>query len=114
MRQRRRGYSLFEVLVAFAIMTMALAIILPAQSRLLQRSGTDRDKLMALDWAQSHLDLAGLTEPLRVLPKTVTLEGWTLTLSAVPYTENLYTVTAEVTTVGGRSLATVEAIKSAP
>lgn len=58
---RNAGYSMFEVLVAFAVMSMVLAVLLPGQIQLLQRTDTAAQKALAQDYALSRLELARVT-----------------------------------------------------
>jgi prepilin-type N-terminal cleavage/methylation domain-containing protein len=53
MNSRRAGYSLLEVLIAFAIMSLVLAVLLPGQSRLLGRAVSANETLLARDYAES-------------------------------------------------------------
>ncbi|WP_415400590.1 type IV pilus modification PilV family protein [Tateyamaria sp. SN3-11] len=54
---RRSGYSIIEVLIAFAVMSMTLAVLLPGQTRLLGRAGDAAERALAQDYALSRLDL---------------------------------------------------------
>lgn len=49
MRRDRQGFSLLEVLIAFAIMAMVFAALLPGQSDLLTRAHRSNDELLAAD-----------------------------------------------------------------
>ncbi|WP_339691991.1 prepilin-type N-terminal cleavage/methylation domain-containing protein [Celeribacter baekdonensis] len=53
---KRAGYSLFEVLIAFAIMTMVLSALIPGQATLLRRSQDAADRVLAMDYAISVID----------------------------------------------------------
>lgn len=59
-----RGYSVFEVLIAFAIMSLVLSALIPGQARLLARASSGDQELLALDYAQSRLAQLGVSEPL--------------------------------------------------
>ena len=56
----RSGYSLFEVLLAFTILAMVLAVLLPGQSNLLRRANDAPARLLALDYAASRLAAIGV------------------------------------------------------
>lgn len=51
----RSGYSVFEVLIAFTIMSMVLAALLPGQAKLLARAYENEARILAFDLAQSTL-----------------------------------------------------------
>lgn len=53
---RRSGYSILEVLIAFAVMSMTLAILLPGQTQLLGRAGTAANTALAHDLALSRIE----------------------------------------------------------
>ena len=57
---RRSGYSIIEVLIAFAVMSMPLAVLLPGQTRLLGRAGTAAERALAHDYALSRRDMVGV------------------------------------------------------
>lgn len=58
------GYSLIEVLIAFAIMMMVLAALLPAQTNLLASSHNTEDRQLVAEYALSRLAPLGVTAPL--------------------------------------------------
>ncbi|SMR83569.1 hypothetical protein SAMN04488030_0046 [Aliiroseovarius halocynthiae] len=60
----RSGYTLLEVLVAFAVMAGVLAVLLPGQSAMLRQSGNSTHAILATDYAQSRLDRLGVSDPL--------------------------------------------------
>lgn len=78
MIRRRRGYTLFEVLVAFALMTLVLGALLPGQARLLTRADQAESRILAQDLAFSAIDLVGLEQPLRMGRTTRDIDGWTV------------------------------------
>lgn len=55
---RRAGYSILEVLIAFAVMSMTLAVLLPGQTQLLGRAATASERALAHDYALSRLEVA--------------------------------------------------------
>ena len=54
------GYSLFEVLIAFAVMAFVLAALLPGQVRFIAQANDASDSLLAQDFAYSRLARIGL------------------------------------------------------
>ena len=58
------GYSLLEVLVAFAIMVTVLVVLLPSISNLPYKSDQLRSKVMAADYAHSRLATLGVSRKL--------------------------------------------------
>lgn len=59
------GYSLLEVLVAFAIMMLVLSVLLPAQTNLASSSAVRQERQMAHEYALSKMASLGITAPLR-------------------------------------------------
>lgn len=116
MRSRLRGYSLIEVLIAFAIMTLVLAVLLPGQTRLLSRATLEQDRLLAADWAMSEMDAFGLEAPVAEGRQTRQWNDWTLTLSisADQTTEGLYIFEAQVADRRGTSLADLALMRYSP
>ena len=116
MRNTRRGYSLIEVLIAFAIMTVVLAALLPGQTRLLSRTGAEEQRLLALDWATSEIEALGLTSPIVSGRRTVTWNDWTmsLTITPEPAVTGVFTVNAEVTVGSDTRLAEITMLRGAP
>ncbi|MCW3783538.1 type IV pilus modification PilV family protein [Defluviimonas salinarum] len=78
MNRGSAGYSLLEVLVAFAIMSMVLAALLPAQSRLLQRSRSADEGLLAQELALSRLAEVGVAIPDPAGVREVPYRRWIL------------------------------------
>jgi len=78
MRHRNAGYSLFEVLLAFAIMAMILSVLLPRQTDMLTRMRNVDAQALAQDYAMSRIALLSISEPL--LPGTMTdsYRSWTV------------------------------------
>ena len=58
----RSGYSLFEVLVAFAVMAVVLAVLLPGQLAMIQRTDLSAKRALAQEYALSRLEIARVTE----------------------------------------------------
>lgn len=70
------GYTLFEVLIAFAVMAMVLAAILPRQAALLTRAQGLEARQAALDYALSRLDRLGVSDPAELGEMTETYRDW--------------------------------------
>lgn len=65
MRRGARGYTLIEVIVAFALLALALTLLLGTLSGAARQVRWSGDAGRAALHAQSLLDEAGLAEPLR-------------------------------------------------
>ena len=72
------GYTTLEVLVAFSVMLIVLATMLPGQSQLFVDRNKARLELLATDLAHSHLATFGVTEPPRAGTQTMVFENWTI------------------------------------
>lgn len=117
MRHRTKGYSLFEVLIAFVILTSVLAVLLPAQSALLSRSAKEQAHLLALDWAISLTQLAGTTLPLEAGEQDISHGDWRATVSVAshPTLMDLMVVKVRVReTATARDLAEIQVVRPAP
>ncbi|MEQ6204728.1 prepilin-type N-terminal cleavage/methylation domain-containing protein [Sulfitobacter sp. HNIBRBA2951] len=79
MKPAKAGYSLFEVLLAFAIMAMILSVLLPRQTDMLTRLRNIEDRALALDYAMSRLDMLSIVAPLLPSATTDTYRTWTVT-----------------------------------
>jgi hypothetical protein len=113
---RKSGYSLLEVLAAFAILTMVLAVLLPGKTALLTRLPEKEERFLALDYAHSllaRLEVEGLMSGVPTGEVRDSYRDWQVVtqaeyLSAVP--ESL---PAEVLT-GGRYVRLTVIIRSDP
>lgn len=97
----RSGYSVIEVLIAFAVMSMTLAVLLPGQLQLLARAGTAADRALAHDLTLSRL------ESMRVLGNRDTLEapeGWRVETVSVAVLQ-ARRVTVTIRAANGQMLA---------
>lgn len=72
----RAGYSLFEVLLAFAIMTLVLATLLPGQASLLRRVSEGPAQILAHDYALSLLAELGVSQPIRYGKSNSIYRNW--------------------------------------
>lgn len=59
-QRRQRGYTLIEILVAFAVLAMALTLLLGALARASRQVSDSSDSVRATLYAQSILEEAGL------------------------------------------------------
>lgn len=64
-KNARAGYSLLEVLVAFAIMSLTLSVLIPGQGRLLQSASQQEERFLAQDYAISRMETLGISRPVR-------------------------------------------------
>ena len=78
MTHRRAGYSLFEVLIAFVIMTSVLAVLLPGQSRLLGRAEALQQQQLAFDFALSRLAALQVAQDLPLGRSQDTYQAWVI------------------------------------
>ncbi|MEI9886380.1 MAG: prepilin-type N-terminal cleavage/methylation domain-containing protein [Rhizomicrobium sp.] len=80
----RRGFTLVELLVSLAILSVALAVLLAAISSSLDRSRLGRDEALAQSLVQSLLARAGTEGPLRG-GEGVYAGGYRWRLAVTPY-----------------------------
>lgn len=99
----RAGYSILEVLIAFAIMSMTLAVLLPGQTQLLGRAGSAAERALAHDLALSRIETIAF---LGFGPATDTFDGWRVE-QAVSAVDGQRQVTVSVFATGGQQLAQV-------
>ena len=116
MNHRRAGYSLFEVLIAFAILTTVLATLIPGQAKLLSRVNQQDERFLAQDYAYSRMAKIGVTSPLTEGSQTDTYRNWHIVEGITKTTldgtdiEQLKIV-IEVQSSGGKQLARVETLR---
>lgn len=75
----RAGYSLLEVLVAFAILTMVLTVLLPGKTALLTRLPEMEERFLAYDYALSRLarlEAEGFTSEMQPAEVREAYRGW--------------------------------------
>ena len=106
---RRSGYSVFEVLLAFAIMTLVLSALLPGQAKLLARAGQSDDMILAQDFALSRLAFLSAVRPLET-GEVVTTHGPWQSIESVTALESeeartLYEITVVVRDETGAVIA---------
>jgi prepilin-type N-terminal cleavage/methylation domain-containing protein len=76
MNRARAGYSLIEVLVAFAIMSMVLTALIPGQARLLGRASDADQSALAFEYALSVGATLGVSTPLQLGSDTWRYRDW--------------------------------------
>lgn len=87
MNRARAGYSLLEVLVAFAILTAVLSVILPGSGRLLMRTGSAELQFLAQDYAMSRLErlvVEGWADNRPLASFSEDYRGWVIDISVIP------------------------------
>ena len=74
------GFSLLEVLIAFAVMAAVLGALFPGQAAMVARTGEAAERLLAADTALSHLDALGVAEPVPAEAET-DYRGWKIDIA---------------------------------
>jgi Tfp pilus assembly protein PilV len=83
----RAGYSLLEVLVAFAILTAVLSVILPGNGSLLLRTSGAEAQFLAQDYAMSRLErlvVEGWADKRSLVSFSEDFRGWVVDVSVTP------------------------------
>ena len=119
-RDQQRGYTLLEVVVAFAILTLSLSTLIPGLATLTGQSGTARETLAATEFARSLIEPIGIAEPLRPGVREGRVgDAWRWRIGIEPYRDEggpvgagLYSIVVEVT-AGGRELTRLQTIRAA-
>ena len=106
----RSGYSILEVLIAFAVMSMTLAVLLPGQTQLLGRAGTASERALAHDLALSRLEAV---PHLGIGPATEPYEDWRIE-QVVEDLQGQRRVTVRVMSANGRVLADASRLFAVP
>lgn len=114
---KRAGYSLFEVLIAFVIMTMVLAALIPGQARLLGSAGVQEERLLAHDYALSRITQMGVTEALVPGVFQDSYRNWQIntkvaTGQATVSSLETMIITVTISDAKGRTLASVESLQA--
>ena len=110
MRNWKAGYSLFEVLVAFAIMSLVLSALLPGQTRLLQRVGTADEQALATDYANSLASLAAVTHVSQWHDDVFDYRNWRVEITVHQEAGSLLRNRTRVSGKDGRVLAEAESL----
>ena len=105
MRDRMSGFTLIEVLVAFAIAALSLAVLLQVFSTGLRNAATSKDYAQATMHAESLLARIGVEEVLSPGVRRGTFaDGYRWTLAVTPFQADVATALAQafdvVVTVG--------------
>ena len=114
----RAGFSLLEVLIAFAVMAAVLGALLPGQAAMAARTGEAAERLLAADYALSRLDALGVAEAMPAALET-TYRDWRVSIASEPATLPaapdwpLLGITVTVRTAGGAVLAEVSTLRAA-
>lgn len=116
MNRDKAGYSLLEVLIAFAIMALVLSVLIPGQARLQIRSGTADETFLATDYALSRLDQLGVSEEISPGIVEKTYRNWqviqTVSPEAIAGTDSqTFRIILVISNPAGRQLARVEALR---
>lgn len=110
-----RGYSLFEVLVAFAILVAVLAALLPGKIAILARQTDAQTALLAQDYALGRLARieAGADPAVEI---TDTFRDWHIRATALPVDDPPGLVRIDITmrTAAGRDLAQATGLVAEP
>lgn len=119
MTPRRAGYSLFEVLIAFAIMTMVLTVLIPGQARLLSRVTGQDDRFLAQDYAYSRMAKIGVVAPIEEGTQTDNYRNWQITEDISETTLDdidirLFRISIKVHNQDGTLLANVQTLRVIP
>lgn len=113
------GYSLVEALIAFVIMTMVLATLIPGQAALLGRASVVEETVLAQDYALSQVARLGIDVPLTPGTTQTTYRDWTIETTVsdagiVAIGRQMLNIAIEVTDRQGQLLAMVETLRVAP
>lgn len=106
----RAGYSLFEVLIAFAIMSLVLSALLPGQTRLLERVQSADEQVLATDYAISLADLAVVTPPTQWRNATYDYRDWQVEQLVRQDVEGRPRISIRILSQHGGELATIESL----
>ena len=79
MTPQREGFSLFEVLIAFAILSLVLGALIPGQAQLLTRATNSDTQALAQEYALSRSAALGILSPLQLGTKEGIYRDWTIT-----------------------------------
>lgn len=111
----RSGYSVFEVLVAFAIMALVLSALLPGQARLLARATSGDDTVLAYDLALSRLATRAVIGPW-VVGETTKNHGTWRSVEQISSGETIgsatrYDLTVIILNADGREIARASTLR---
>ena len=121
-RDRRHGYTLLEVIVAFVILVLSLSALIPNLASLTGQSGASREVWAATAFARSMIEPIGIAEPLRPGVREGRVAGrWTWRIEIEPYSDEivpigagLYSIVMEVRDrARDRSLTVLRTVRDA-
>lgn len=84
MQSNEDGYSLMETMIAFAVMALVLSALLPGQSKLLSRTVSAEERIMATEYAYSYLDTLGVSEPILNGQNEHQYRNWSIFYTTLP------------------------------
>jgi len=120
MRRHDAGFTLVEVIVAFAIVTMVLAALYFSIAGAYRGYAHAQVREQALALARAHLDMIGLEEPLQPGESTGTYETgvvWRLAIESVKtetHKGRAFRIQLEALDHGGQPLLRLETFKLVP
>lgn len=117
--RRRSGYSLLEVLVAFAIATMVIAALIPGQAALLERTKEGQESLLAYDFALSRLAELSVVRPLHEEINKSNYDRWLVRISVISVDRldienNQFAIVVLISDPNGHELARAESLVVMP
>lgn len=118
MKLNRAGYSLFEVLIAFAILTTVLAALIPGQARLFSRVTKQEDGFLAQDYAYSRMAQIGVESLLTEGFQIATYRNWQITeditkMTLINMNIEVFKIVVKVQSLNGKLLAHIETLRGA-
>lgn len=108
---RNKGYSLFEVLIAFAIMALVLTVLLPGQTKLLNRVKSSEETILAMDYASSLASIASLTSPEQWQNAEFDYREWRIKQQVSKTSDKLVRMTIRIYSGAGTELAFLESLR---
>lgn len=114
MRNLNKGYSLFEVLIAFAIMAMVLTALVPGQAKMLARASDADARSLAFDLALSRVAHLGVSKPLVLGETTSQQDTWNVIEQVTPANGAQLDIQIRVVAESGKVLAEVTTTRALP
>lgn len=116
MTARKAGYSLFEVLIAFTVMSLVLAAIIPGQAKFIRRNDMLIDGNLAYDFALSQLAKLGISEPINPGEKHWEYRDWIVSESITenrvsPLGAPIFYINISVKTPNNKTIARIQTIR---
>ncbi|WP_322892202.1 MULTISPECIES: type IV pilus modification PilV family protein [unclassified Yoonia] len=115
----RAGYSLLEVLIAFVILTVILAALIPGQSQLLIRATMQEQQSLAHDYALSRIALLGTAEPLALGIVEDRYRDWSVIIDVqasdmISTVTEIFQITVTIRDMQNRQMAKVKTLRAIP